>query len=546
MTFGSCTPEGDEYANETSSRAALGFCVGKLSTQTRMSDVIVQEDGTFRGLQDIRIIPFGVMGKITINDRPKAFAITDLSGNTWSKTNAQFYYYPSCTLTRGVASFLVYARAATGGAAESVRGALAAEYGTSMIPSDITFSLIPIRNTSEAHADATALATYMTAIANAKYVEVGGHEFPWKGSANSFLRAYYRNFIALYDDDYKPMAGSSLNVQKRAAELRTRIDALSATFEPDSPDKGICTAIIAAIDNNSTLPADYPSSIGLPDGAAVLRWTGTQFEPQTQTTTLADINGITRYAYPAELYYFVNSRICTSNEKVTNSIYSSSTSWDGTGNVLDQYPYKNAVVSSSTQAVAISDPLQYAVGRFDYTITTQANMQDAKGETVTATTDKFPLTAMIVGNQHTMKFDFTPKEAVQSDADVRFAYDTNVGVRAGKTLVLQTYDNEEVTLVGEFLNDSGQDFMGADGIVYNGTKFYLVGKVKPTDATSGATTEYEDRVFTQDAITTMQMKVTSLAKAYNVAPDLLSPHLEVGVELIIDWIGATAIDVPLE
>ncbi len=547
MTFGSCTPEGDEYANETSSRAALGFCVGKLSTQTRMSDAIVQETGqTFRGLQDIRIIPFDVRGTITINDRPKAFAITDLSSNTWSKTNAQFYYYPSCSIARGVASFLVYARAATGGAAESVRGALTAEYGTSMIPSDIRFSLTQIRNTSEAHADATTLAAYMTAIANAQYLDGDNHTFTWKSSANSTLRAYYLNFIAQYDDAYKPMAGSSLNIQKRVAELRTRINTLSATFGVDSPEKGICNAIITAIDNNSTLPANYPASIGLPAGAAVLMWTGTQFAPQTETTTLASINGITRYAYPAELYYFVNSRICTSNEEVTSSIYSNSTAWTGSGNVLSEYEYTDGVVTGNTQAVAIKNPLQYAVGRLDYTIDVQANMQDAKEETVTATKDNFPLTAMLVGNQHTMKFDFTPKEAVQSDADVRFAYDTNVMARAGKTLVLQTYDNEEVTLVGEFLNDSGQDFMGADGIVYNGTKFYLVGKVKPSDANSGAATEYVDRVFTQDAITTMTMKVTSLAKAYNVAPDLLSPHLEVGVEMIIDWVGATATDVPLE
>lgn len=61
----------------------------------------------------------------------------------------------------------------------------------------------------------------------------------------------------------------------------------------------------------------YPRSIGLPDGAAAIRWTGSHFEVKTTTTQLDNINGINRYTYPAELMFFADSPIRTSAEEVS-------------------------------------------------------------------------------------------------------------------------------------------------------------------------------------------------------------------------------------
>ena len=58
--------------------------------------------------------------------------------------------------------------------------------------------------------------------------------------------------------------------------------------------------------------------------------------------------------------------------------------------------------------------------------------------------------------------------------------------------------------------------------------------------------DYKKRVFTQDYTTTAKMRVTSLARAYNILPDLLSPRLEVGVEIVQDWIQADPVSVELE
>ena len=102
-------------------------------------------------------------------------------------------------------------------------------------------------------------------------------------------------------------------------------------------------------------------------------------------------------------------------------------------------------------------------------------------------------------------------------------------------MLLQSYDGEDVTFVLEFQNDSDTDFYGVDGIIYKGTKFYLVGILKLDEAIG----EDNTRVFTQDQVTTAIMSIDGLAKAYNVMPNLLGSHLEVGVSLITPWTGST-------
>ena len=118
--------------------------------------------------------------------------------------------------------------------------------------------------------------------------------------------------------------------------------------------------------------------------------------------------------------------------------------------------------------------------------------------------------------------------------------------------MLQTYPNEEVTIALEFRNDSGTDFRGKGGVIYPGTKFYLLGKIKPEEISqeSQASTEIPDdvktRVFTRDYVTTVSTKVESLANAYNVLPNILGGRLELGVTLTPDWIQAETTNVLLE
>ena len=107
------------------------------------------------------------------------------------------------------------------------------------------------------------------------------------------------------------------------------------------------------------------------------------------------------------------------------------------------------------------------------------------------------------------------------------------------TLTLQSYDKKKVPVALEFTNNSGVDFNGMNGIIQKGTKFYLVGEIDPADHKTDPRTEIRDRVLTQDYTTTLNMKVTGLEKAYNVVPNLLSPRLEIGIELVPKWVGTT-------
>ena len=363
----------------------------------------------------------------------------------------------------------------------------------------------------------------------------------WSTTPNPTLKSYYLDFIRIGSEGAGLMSGAAANIKAFVAALRallTGSDALS-------------TAIKANIDANSSIASNtYPQSLGLPDGAAAIRWTGSQFEVKTTTTQLDNINGINRYTYPAELMFFVDSPIRTSAKEVAKEDYQTTDQlWSAFLNTHYNGP---TAVNSDTKAVAVENPIQYGVGRLDLTLTTMsAPLMDAKDEVVPdATMTTMPLTGVIIGGQHTVGFNMKP-QGEQTDIDGRFIYETTVdktnyttqGYKTS-TLVLQSYDNEKVPVILEFENNTEHAFTGKDGTVYPGARFYLIALIDPADKKEVGK-DYTNRVFTQDYITTMSMRVTSLAKAYTCMPDLLAPRLEVGVQVVTKWIQATTTNVEL-
>ena len=394
---------------------------------------------------------------------------------------------------------------------------------------DIQFSLTSIRESTEAHADATALANYMTTIANTT---------GWSTTDDTTLKSYYLDFIRMGSEGAGLMSGAAANIKAFVAALKallTGSDALS-------------TAIIANIDGTNISGNDYPRSLGLPDGAAAIRWTGSKFEVKTTTTQLDNINGINRYTYPAELMFFADSPIRTSAEEVLKTTYQNTDKlWSA---FLDTYYKGSTAVNTNTKAVAVENPIQYGVARLDVTLSSMsATLRDAKDEIVPNTSmTTMPLTGVIIGGQHTVGFNMKPQGA-QTDVDGRFIYETTVDASnyatqgyKTSTLVLQSYDDEKVPVILEFENNTGHAFVGKDGTVYPGARFYLIGMADPANKGEG---DFAGRVFTQDYTTTMSMSVTSLAKAYTCMPDLLAPRLEIGVQVVTKWIQATTTNVEL-
>ena len=598
-----------ETIGDGSVNASLAFMVSSAErNSTRMSDAVVQEgENTYRGINILSVTPFAINGETFANHDWK---IVNSDVSTWqlgdispvSVTTPTFYLYNSYSLTIGVNAFLVYGRACTDniGVPNGVKSK--AYLGSLILPNNLTtpdftpdlvnmrFTLEPISSQS-VPAKAELLAAYLNDIAKAKTAENG---VSWKDTTVPKLKEFFQFFTGQQTAESMVLAGSSANVMAHVNALYDKVSALS--FETNSEGDLLRTDILNRIKTNTAgltlttdeagkltgLSVDYPACVYLPDGAAALRWVEQEdhtykFEPRIDTSTMDNINNISRFSYPAELFYYVNSRIDTSNRTVGEEVYNSSPNWAA---VCSQYEYQTGTVTLDTKSVAIHDPLQYAVGRLKMTMkaeTTTEKLKDAAGRDVpltNPTTNKssFPLTGVIVCNQHPVDFNFKPVlvNGVASHVHDCFIYDNQVKngdnyyylttttseQNIPSTLVLQTYDTgegndkkgaEEVTIVMEFQNDSGQAFEGKNCIIYPDTKFYLIGKVDPLEATSaGAAPEAVGRVFTQDHVTTVNTKVQSLANAYNVLPDLIGGRLELGIELVSSWVQAETTNVILK
>ena len=569
---------------------ALSLPATSASAGTRLSAEVTQEtDGFFRGISHLSIVPFYKRGTIELTDLPTYYEPANLETTfTPLGTKEQYRRYEKFTVKHGVASFLTYGRAAknptlpTGISAKAYYGSLLATVednttegipNVALSPATLSFSLDPIFSgdvETEAMEKAKAIADYLTYIAQTP---------GWENAASAALKTLYQGFVneTISSDagnEYGVLAGSSKNVVAYVNDLYQKMNEKksSSDYISSASFKNVVDGVMDRIKGsgftsdkltltksgeNVTSLGDcdnYPAAYGLPDGAAVLMWAKKAdntygFVPQTETTTVAPISGIKRYGYPAELYYYGNSTIRTSLEDPS---YTEKTSW---ADVLNLFT-AGSVVSSSTVALAIEKSMQYAVARLKATVQAgKSNLTDSDGKSVTVGSTTFPITGLIVSGQHPVGFDFKPETADDGDDHERFVYDrylSSVGElylttevsSPFQTMLLQTKEKENITLILEVENKSGQDFKGEGGlIVFKDTKFYLVGKIQPASgsAPDGAddaeTADLRKRVFTQDHTTEMTMTVQTLKHAYNVMPNIQSGRLEVSVQIQLNWNG---------
>lgn len=500
------------------------------------------------------------------------------------------FFTSSCDFNPGTNAILAYATPKNIQASLWKKGALDASFkvDNDYQPAHISFRLKTIQ-TREDYLGAEdvktvpeQLADYLTAIANTS-IGTGNDKKTWKAyvdekEKNADLKLLFKNFTnQLSDEVGEVLPGSSANIKVWVTDLWTQLNSLTSLDGDDADIRDAIKTIIEEKLDVSTNPKDwksdvkdvwddFPSSLHLPDGAAVVRWDGEKFVPETQTTTIADINNLDRLTYPAEIYYYGNSATWVSDKNLSNNFKEKNT-WkkatdEDTEAVLSGFTQGS--VQPSTKTVAMFDPLEYGVAQLKVQLkqTASSTLKDSQNNDVTVGS-YFKLTGIIVGGQLPVGFDFRPETLypVYSETDMRFIYDSQVNTNGTntdepfylsssadamkdiQTLVLQSYTGRSLKLVLEFENNSGQDFKGNNGTVYQGTKFYLVGELVPTIKENPDV--HENRVFTQDHFTTIAVTVTSLAKAYNVLPNLMSPRLEMGLELTPKWVQATTTDVIL-
>ena len=529
-----------EQVNETipaeAKQVDLLVSISSKASKLRQAPTLTHRAPTFTEMDLLVAIPYRTNGaNVTASDAPLIDLVGAGEDNIAKKHEAEkynTYYVNSCHLMTGTDRMLVYGKAKPVSNDLKINGQLSSLPTDRKKTADIQFSLTSIRNTTQVHDDAKALADYMTAIANTE---------GWSTTPDPTLKSYYLDFVRIGSEGVGLISGAAANIRAFVAALRALLVAKGGDLS---------NAIIEKIDATDISSNTYPRSLGLPDGAAVIRWTGNKFEVRTTTTTLDNINGINRYTYPAELMFFVDSPIRTSEEEVAKTVYESAPTNQLWSAFLNTHYNGSTAVSASTKAVAVENPIQYGVAKLDLTLKSMnSSLRDAKNVLVdNANMSTMPLKGVIIGGQHTVGFNMKPQGA-QTDVDGRFIYETNVdntnyateGYKTS-TLVLQSYDNEKVPVILEFQNNTANSFTGKDGTVYPGARFYLIAMIDPAGKGTDA---YANRVFTQDYTTTMSMSVTSLAKAYTCMPDLLAPRLEIGVQVVTKWIQATTTNVEL-
>lgn len=574
----------------------LALSLGGGTVGTRLSDAVVQKDGTFaqfRGIDDLRLIPFRKIGG---GDSPVATTDTPIGAMIIGETSIAAQgideqnhskYYKNVMVPVGTSAFLVYGKAKdiaapSGVTTEAYNGALepvGLDVSMSAIrPANISFQPVKIYTSSDTPAGATAITTWLNEIYAAAKVSADA-EGDWANIG--ILNGVKEKFTQM-------TAGSARSVRPFVKDLYDNIKQGAGITAVDN--------VIDKIDDHINVETgayltdsefgSYPADINLPDGAAVIAWNEStnQFDVVLNKTNVGAINvqNLGKYTYPPALWYYTNSHIHTAtaeinttNDNDLNNIFDYSNddlnSWDGHSpieqaderkTVLGQYYTEgnpnntfnhptsggtklftaNSRVETNTTLVAVSKPLQYGVGRLEMTVKANAGtLPDAASpvKAITVGTTNFPITGILIGSQYAVDYQFHPvtdnTNAVLYDgqfAGNSFMLHSGTTV-ACNTLSLETKENEKVIICVELQNNSTETFTGVSGqVIRPGCRFYLLGKLDPSEGGPEGTTL--TRVFEQDRVTKVNFTVNTLANAYNVIPDFTNPTIKFSLG-VTDW-----------
>lgn len=489
----------------------------------RLAQGIVQgqNPAVFRGMNNINLISFNAVPAAggTGTEVIKLGSILD--NELQANTNAKVYY--EVQIPESTSHFLFYGEAYSATPNAKTDGALEATIGESV--DGIKFELQSIAPDAENNSEVATLEAALNQVAGATDGATA-----WK-DATSDLKKYYEALISL-------KAGSATSVKLALADLKAGVEKATATGEED-----LKTAISNAIEAALTSIADctYPQNVGLPDGAAQVKWTGAAFDyiNSSNVGSLA-YTSMANFVYPASLYYMANTDIKTADTRLSDRY---STNWE---TCLGLYSGVGKV-TATTQSVALVQPVKYAVGRFDVAAKFSASsINDNVGESI-AVTDSITLDGILVGGQKNVGWDFvTPinnTEYTIYDASVT---STKIGTEdikdkvMAQTLALATAAGEKVRFAIELTNNTGVAFTGVDGIVPAGARFYLVGELEPQTGVAN------NRVFEQAYNTKANVTINSLAHAYNGIPDLKNPKLELGLSVKLEWTAGLVDDVTID
>lgn len=565
---------------------------GAKKAATRQTAGIVQNSqnhDAFRGMTKMSLIPFG--GEIGASSSPLGPVIgpltMDLStaasstASSYNNTDNDAVVYTNIQVPNNTSHFLFYGQATDAAGTDNhdngtlaVTGLYGATEGYSFTtPNNISFAPVPIYDANKT--TEIGVGTSLVELLNSLLTVKEGEETSSKkwseysATDNALLNGLYTNYIKL-------TTASSYSVAAMLVDLYASLEGLANTAD-GTVGKTMATKLREAIalgftDGSVTeskiIAAGYPGNLGLPDGAAKLVFGASGFslaaDPQTGNfPTGVSITSYNDYVYPANLQYFVNSPIKVSNVQQSSN-FSGKTTWTA---CTDLYT-NGTVVTSSTKSIALTNEIQYGVGNLKIVVNplTETTYYDRNAEAIyiPSETTPFTLTGVLVGSQGSVGWNFVP--AIQGSKTI---YDNKINsgslsatVAANNfTLGLETVEvpttsdgtTGVVYIALELQNNTGKDFMGKDGLIPAGGKFYLAGKLDPSATTTiDSNTDNVKSVFKQDYLTTANLTIKSgtvgdsdndgkpdatdgFAEATNGIPDLRTPQSEVCFSVNLQW-----------
>ena len=277
----------------------------------------------------------------------------------------------------------------------------------------------------------------------------------------------------------------------------------------------------------------------------------------------------TTLTYPASLYYFISTDIRTSNNTFDNGWPANVTDWASDQTALwTNFNSSNAKVTATTRAIALKNNIQYGVANLKLSAYCTAQKlsdategtQGSTAKTVNVPADGFKITGVIIGGQPTqVGYNFLPADAQSLtrhiyDSDVpagmcaKYSASTPADPTVNYTMVLPNQlggsnTEQSVSFAIEFKNNSSVEFQGVQGVVPVDGRFYLVGKLDPTNQTLTGVTN--PSVFMPDYQTTVTAKISTLKNAYNTIPDLRATNMKLGLSVDLQWTPGLTFDIDL-
>lgn len=574
---------------------ALNIPYGAKST--RMTADNTQAGGNnFRGMADMRMLAFDTDELNSTSTSTKKIVLANGTDGAFDQEAKRRYIYRDVTIPVGTKKFLFYGRTdatSTKTGADLMnekfqKGSILEQSALTNSPavttekdeialSGVTFNLEIINtalfNGTTEGSSAKVVADALKSVYNAKTTEKN-----WKDCLETSSDNVEKHAGTLFNQFKKLTAGSAASAKAALTSLK---NGCGRNTKSDTETKDILYAVAKACDDALTALKDctFPNDLGLPDGAAKGSFNGEGVFTYAQTGIPAATTGdntldYTKVTYPASLNYYVETPVKASDDAIEN--LNTTDGWPSyeNWNKSDyQWPTNKwgDEVTNNTRSIALKNAIQYAVASLQTNVSvTQQVLYDnakAKGgmlndQSINVSSNGFKLTGILIGGQPSVVgYDYTPTTATNVEFD-RTVYDramneaensiTSSKSTTNYTLVLEGQESQSVYVTLELVNNTGTDFYGADGLVPNGSKFYLIGQLNPeTDggnvSSSNGNPNNLTQVFKKDykTIANMRIGAKSLQKAYNTIPDLRSTQISLGLAVDLTWQNGITFNVDL-